>query len=432
MSQETVTPRGGHREPNATLRVRRVTDGVDVLCLSGILDTEGATALARELASRLRATVPEQRRLILDLTGLRLLSAAGIRVLDTHTRHLSDNPVLVIAATPHVQEIFTLAPAPGLRVHPTLDAALAALPDTTPHGLRGPRGLRGSGATAEADEDRSDEDRSDQEADQDQSDQEQDQSEDVLGLRAKARTSAVIGMAQGILLERYALADFQAAFELMCQASQHHNVPLRILASAVVTAPSPTERSRDWFPGRLRTPPPSWDLLDTLEQGAYDRRRLLRTFVGEVVTITCADGAEVHLVDRALRALVLESHAGLDAAYRDHVAHVNGTPALCARARLLEQPVLVADILADAALATADEGRAALAAGSRALYAVPALAQDGACVGVITVHHARPGPWLTPVQRTALQTLTDDLARWRSWYRRTVVLDALEYLHAHA
>ncbi|MEU6277331.1 GAF domain-containing protein [Streptomyces populi] len=400
--EEAVAPRTGRRELDTTLTMQWVADGVDVLCLSGVLDTEGATALGRELASRLRTT-HSHRRLILDLTGLRLLSAAGIRVLDTHTRHLSDDPVLVIVAAPHAREIFTIAPAPGLRVCPTLDAALGTLSGTA---LPAPGGTTGPP---------------------------EDQSDEVLGLRAKARTSAVIGMAQGIVLERYALTGFQAAFDLLREASQHHNVPLRILASAVVTAPPPASRSAEWFPGRRHTPPPPSDLLDTTEQGAYDRRRLLRALVYEIVTVTDADSAEVHLVDPALRdSLVLESHSGLDAAYRDHVAQVGGPPAVCARARLLGRPVFVADVLTDPELAASEEGRAALASGSRALYAVPALSEDGECVGTITVHRAQPGPWPADVQRAALRTLADELARWRSWYRRTVVLDALEYVHAHA
>ncbi|PKT73387.1 hypothetical protein CW362_08520 [Streptomyces populi] len=405
--EEAVAPRTGRRELNTTLMMQWVPDGVDVLCLSGILDTEGATALGHELATRLRTT-HSHRRLILDLTGLRLLSAAGIQVLDTHTRHLSDDPVLVIVAAPHAREIFTIAPAPGLRVCPTLDAALATLPDTALPDTALP-------APDEA------------------ADTPGDQSDEVLGLRAKARTGALIGMAQGIVLERYALAGFQAAFDLLRQASQHHNVPLRILASALVTAPPPAARSAEWFPGRLHTPPPSSGLLDTPDQGAYDRRRLLRALVYEVVTVTDADSAEVHLVDLALQnSLVLESHSGLDAAYRDHVAQVSGPPAVCARARLLGRPVFVADVLTDPELAASEEGRAVLASGSRALYAVPALSEDGECVGTVTVHRAQPGPWPTDVQRAALGTLADELARWRSWYRRTVVLDALEYVHAHA
>ncbi|MFD5636969.1 GAF domain-containing protein [Streptomyces sp. NPDC127077] len=408
MSQEQAVPsRTGRRELNATLTVRRVMDGADVLCLSGILDTEGAAALGHELTAHLRAA-GSNRRVILDLTGLRLLSAAGIHVLDAHTRHLSEHPVLVIVSTPHVREIFTVAPAPGLHVCPTLDAALAALPEIAPHRTVG---------TADGPEDQTDDD----------------QADDDLGPRTKARTSAVIGMAQGIVLERYALPGLQAAFDLLRETSRRHDVPLRVLASAVVTAPRPAGRSSGWFPSRPPTPPPSPELLDVPEQGAYDRRQLLRTLVHQVVAVADADGAEVHLTDQALgNSLVLESHSGLDAAYRDHVAQVGAPPAVCARARLLGRPVLVADVTTDPDLVATEVGRAASAAGSRALYAVPALAEDGACVGVITVHHARPGPWLTHVQLTALRNLANDLARWNSWYRRTVVLDALEHLHAQS
>ncbi|MET8860559.1 ANTAR domain-containing protein, partial [Streptomyces sp. NPDC004579] len=214
MSQEQAVPsRTGRRELNGTLTVRRVMDGADVLCLSGILDTEGAAALGHELTAHLRAA-GSNRRVILDLTGLRLLSAAGIHVLDTHTRQLSEHPVLVIVSTPHVREIFTVAPAPGLHVCPTLDAALAALPEIAPHRTVG---------TADGPEDQVDEDQADEE----------------LGPRAKTRTSAVIGVAQGIVLERYALPGLQAAFDLLRETSRRHDVPLRVLASAVVTAPRP-------------------------------------------------------------------------------------------------------------------------------------------------------------------------------------------------
>ncbi|MFH8391471.1 GAF domain-containing protein [Streptomyces sp. NPDC018036] len=406
---EAVAPPTGRRELNPTLMVRRVGDGVDVLCLSGILDTEGATALGGDLADRLRTTRSD-RHLILDLTGLRLVSAAGIQVLDVHMRHLSDSPVPVIVAAPHARDIFTIAPAHGLHLCATLDAALATLPGTD---------VPSPGDTTATPEQRTR--------------TPEDGPDDVNGPRADPRTSAVVGMAQGIIVERYASADVHRAFDLLCQASRHHNVPLRILASALVTAPRPATREGEWFPGRLHAPPPAPQLLDCPDQGAYDRHQVLRVVVREAVAVADAHGAEVHLVDLALRnSLVLESHAGLDAAYRDHVAQVEGPPAPCARARLLGRPVLVADVMTDPDLAATREGRAASVTGSRALYAVPALSGGGECVGAITVHHARPGPWLTPVQSAALRTLADDLARWRSWYRRTVVLDALEYVHAHA
>ncbi|MFJ4582667.1 ANTAR domain-containing protein [Streptomyces echinatus] len=229
---------------------------------------------------------------------------------------------------------------------------------------------------------------------------------ELFGLRAKARTSGIIGIAQGILVARYGLPGPAAAFALLRAGSQHHNVPLRLLASAVVTAPPP-RTAREWFPGRRHTAPPF---------GALE----------------FAEAAEIHLSDAVQdEALLMEAHHGLDAAYRDCLALVTGPPAVCARARAAGRPVTVPDGAADPELAGHAVGRAALAAGSRVLYATPMVTEDGGCSGVICVHRSEPGAWLAAGEAAALDSLARDLAAWRSWYRRTVVQDALEYLHAH-
>lgn len=403
MTQERAAPpRGdttrGDTTRGASLGVRPTAGQVEILCLSGVLDADGATALGQDLSRHVERASRAGQRLVLDLTGVRDVGAAAVRGLDTHTRHFAEDPVLVIAA-PEVQALFSPPPA-GLRLYPTLGAALASVDSP---GRRAAVAVGRDSVQAE-----------------------------LFGLKAKIRTGPLIGIAQGVLLERYALADSEAAFDLLKQASQRHNVPMRVLASALVTAPPPSASSPAWFPGRLRTPPPPLELLGGRGFQADDRKHVLRTVVYEAVTLADADGAEVHLPDRALEnSLVLEAQTGLDTAYRDRLALVSGPPAVCARARELGRPVFVADIAADPELAGAEEGLAALATGSRALYAVPALAETGECAGVICVHRMWPGRWMSSVQHTALATLADDLAAWCSWYRRTVVLEALEYVHAH-
>ncbi|KUF15170.1 STAS domain-containing protein [Streptomyces silvensis] len=126
-------PRGRH------LTVQQADDHVVIMCLSGILDGHSVPALTRDLKKQLQEAVHTGRRLVLDLTGLRLMSTAALRVLDTHTRHLEDEPVLIVAAVPMVREVFALAPLPGLCVHTTLDAALAtvaalSVPGAAPEG----------------------------------------------------------------------------------------------------------------------------------------------------------------------------------------------------------------------------------------------------------------------------------------------------------
>ncbi|MGW1065220.1 ANTAR domain-containing protein [Streptomyces aureus] len=395
------------------LTVTPTDERVELLCLSGVLDTLAADVFGQELEARVRRSRDTGRRLVLDLTGLRLVSAAALQVLDLATRNLTATPVLAVVGAPHIRELLLLSPPAGLRSFPTLAAALASLPttDESPDGAaagplaREPQDAL-SGRTALRQE--------------------------VFGLRAKNRTGPIIGVAQGILRERYDLPDLDAAFGLLRDASQHLNVPLRILASAVVTAPRP-RADGPWFPGRRHTPMPAMTLLGVGESGHDDRRTVIESAVDDVMTFTTADAAEIHLTDAALDdALVLEGHAGLDAAYHDQVALLTGPPALAAQARAAGEPVFVPDIAADPVLGTSAMGRAALAAGSSAVYALPALTGDGSCMGVITVHRHRPGSWMNAAQRTALGALATDLAAWRSWYRRTVVLDALEHLHTQA
>ncbi|MFC9281641.1 ANTAR domain-containing protein [Streptomyces collinus] len=394
-----------------------------LLCLSGRLDTAGAAGLARDLDQYLHQKVATPRLLVLDMTDLAPPSTAALHALDERTRHLARTPVPIITDTPQVRQVFALTPPSGLRVHPSLAAALATLPSHPPD----PAAAPATGpAASPADSPR--EGWSEGPGDEPR----EELQNELYGMRAKSRTSAVIGIAQGILLDRYGLTGPPAAFALLREASQQHNVPMRILASAVVTAPAPASDTA-WFPGRLHTPPPHLDLLDPAEAHLRDRHQVLRTFVFEAITLADADAAEIHLTNRAFDdALVLEAHAGLTPAYRDRLALVTGPPALCALACADAHACFVPDIAADPHLAAAAEGRAALAGGTRALYAVPALTDAGHCIGTLTLHHAQPGSWMTHAQRTALRTLAADLAVWRSWYRRTVILDALEYLHTHA
>ncbi|ROP47399.1 ANTAR domain-containing protein [Streptomyces sp. PanSC9] len=392
---------------DAGFTVRQVDDRVTVLCLSGALDTAAAAGLAATLNDNL-VTSAARRRLVLDMTGLSLISAAALRILDTHTRHLAE-AVAVITAASHVREAFAVAPPPGLRLYTTLGAALADLPDDSP-----PQPPPGPPARPPVTG-------------------EEDLRSEVYGLRAKARSHSLIGTAQGVLYERYHLGIQSQGFDLLREASQHHNVPLRILASAVLTAPPPPASDGDWFPGRRHTPPPTLELLSTGGLDTRDRRQVLRTAVYDAITLTDADAGELHLTDPAQdHALVLEGHVNLAPAYQDSVALVSGPPAVCARARDRTRAVSVADIASDPVLADSPQGRAALAAGSRALHAEPALTDSGEVTGVITLHRQQSGPWMTSPQYTALETLAADVAAWRSWYRRTVLLDALERLHTHA
>ena len=367
-----------------------------VVCLSGALEDDVCERLARELGQHLDAAARQGQRLVLDLSGVEFIGDAARQALGRATDHLVREPVPVVAAASALERVHPLGP--GLHVYDTLADALLSLPRTPE---------LGTSATP-------------------------DTRSEVFGMRAKARTTALIGMAQGVLIERYGLAGPDGAFALLRRGSQHFNVPLRVLASAVLTAPPP-QTDQTWFPGRTtRTPPPTAGFLSARGVAVVDRRQVLVTALHEALAVCAADAAEVHLTDPAQDdVLFLEEHHGLHAAYWDQVALVTGPPLVCARAQRDLAPVTVPDVATDPALADHPAGHVLLAAGSRAVHSHPLITVDGHCTGTVTLHWAKPGSWLTSAQERGLGALAAQLAAWRSWYRRTVVLDALEYLHRH-
>ncbi|MGY6027093.1 GAF domain-containing protein [Streptomyces spinosirectus] len=391
------------------LTVQPTTDQVAVVCLSGPLGADACTDLALELEQHMGRAARQGQRLVLDLAGVELVSAAARRTVQRATDHLVHEPVLVVAARPSVRGVLEQAHLAGIRLHETLADALASLPLTpAPEISPGtpPPGHEPALAGGVRDE--------------------------LSGLRVKARTSGLIGIAQGMLMARYDLPGPAAALTLLRTASRQLDVPVREIASAVVTAPPPGT-AEEWFPGRATHAPPSVGaFLRAYGGDVFDRREVLAAALHEAIALSGADGAEVHFADAAQDdALFLEHHHGLGAAYRDQVALVTEPPVVCARAQRQRESVTVPDVAADPGLAAHPVGHALLAAGTHALHSTPLVTTDGHCAGTLTLHWGKPGIRLTSSRRHALDTLTTEIAAWRSWYLRTVVLDALEHLHHH-
>ncbi|MBK3575678.1 ANTAR domain-containing protein [Streptomyces sp. MBT65] len=290
------------------LTVRTATGLTRVVCLSGALGPDTCPGLERELRQYLDEVGRHEQQLVLDLADVQSLSIAACQTLRHATDHLAHSPVLVVGAGPAVRAVLEHRKLPGVRLHDTLADALAALPDA----VSDTTAQRAARHSHETDGLR----------------------DEVFGLRARARTRTLIGVAQGILLARYGLPGPDASFTLLREASQPHNVPLGVLASAVVSAPPPQSDAR-WFTGRsTHMSPPATGFLQRYGIDAHDRRQVLATALHEAANILSdAKAAELHLTDPAQNdALVLEQQLALDSAYRDQATLVTG-PLTCAPAR---------------------------------------------------------------------------------------------------
>ncbi|MFJ5998792.1 ANTAR domain-containing protein [Streptomyces sp. NPDC092370] len=252
---------------------------------------------------------------------------------------------------------------------------------------------------------------------------------EVRDLRARARVRPLISQAQGILQERYTLPDADSAFALMQRASQRYNVKLRTLADVLVTAPRPDGQDTLWFPERVRGPEPALTFTQAHRSGSGSRGAVLKAVLRSTLLVTGTDMGNVQLPDRARGGLRIEQHTGLTADFVDFFAHVGEDGTSCAQAARDVSQVTVREVESDPVF-TEPARRAILAAGSRACHSVPLTTESGLCVGMVSAHMDRPLNGLTTTQKKALDAIGGQAGRWLAWHDRTVVLDALEHLHA--
>uniref|UniRef100_UPI000B03F72B ANTAR domain-containing protein n=1 Tax=Streptomyces kanamyceticus TaxID=1967 RepID=UPI000B03F72B len=249
--------------------------------------------------------------------------------------------------------------------------------------------------------------------------------ERVSELAVQVQARPRVALAEGILVERYQLADRQDAFDLLRQASQRANVKLHQLAAAVARTPGPGPGAELWFPGRIHQPVRN---LAPLEAGPLDPRNqgaVLGAALRRVLDLTGTDMGNVQLLEDGV--LRMAKHTGLPQQFTDHFAFVEGATS-CSRAAAASRQVTVKDVASSAGFD--DEARRViLMAGSRACHSVP-LVDDGNTVhGVISSHHARPLIGFTQAQLRELHQTSRTIGSWITWHQETVLLDALEDLH---
>ncbi|MEV7499381.1 ANTAR domain-containing protein [Streptomyces sp. NPDC093018] len=340
-------------------------EGALLLRMSGTLDAHGAHAWSQALRGHLEQADRAGLRPVLDMAHVQLGGAAVLRTLSETTRVRTGRPDLIIVrARPGVREAVRLARLDGVQLYATLDEAVrelaraAAKVEELP-AWRSPMAdpLRPSY---------------------------QDLHQEVRALRARVRTAPVIGMAQGMLLARYALPETGGAFRVLRETSQRFNVPLRVLASAVVVARPPDGTT--WFPARRPLPVPPLRVLGRTDRDPRYRGQMIDAVLREALAIARAPAGHVLSVDPAVNALALEARygAGTDP-YLDHLGRGRDDGTAEAVARTRGRRVSMPDVATDALLSE-DSRHALLATGARAVQCVPVLSSAGCCAGLITVH----------------------------------------------
>jgi anti-anti-sigma regulatory factor len=131
LQAEHGAPGWSHHNP--AVRVWYPSPDTVVLALSGTWSDAGVPRVRELLEQRLRAMV---RRLIVDLSGLRSLSARARRLLGW-AQHRADTGRIVFAVVtggvPAVEQVLTGGGSSGIVCCPTLDAAMRHMTAAASH-----------------------------------------------------------------------------------------------------------------------------------------------------------------------------------------------------------------------------------------------------------------------------------------------------------
>lgn len=242
---------------------------------------------------------------------------------------------------------------------------------------------------------------------------------DIRRMHVRANIARTLDLVR----ERYRLDGADTAFALMTAASQRHNVPLRILAGAVLDVREPT--GRRWFPSRLTRPAPR------LPFKPADTPASTMTKALDLTMETAASRlGSAQTLDPFHTGLTLDRQRGFEPQFAETFAHVTeGT--VCSLAFHERAQVMIADIETDDRLREYDQTELRKRE-VRAVQSTPVLAPGGRCLGVVSTHYTDDDPLPRADALRAVSSVAGQVGEWLDWYRRTVVFDALEYLHAQA
>ncbi|MGW6257044.1 ANTAR domain-containing protein [Streptomyces sp. NPDC055085] len=252
----------------------------------------------------------------------------------------------------------------------------------------------------------------------------------ALEERNRRLARAGVEAAQQLLASRYRLDTSQEGFELLRGASQRSNIKLHTLADAVVRVPGPIAGAARWFPRRRRLPAPGLPgLVSAGEEGSVSHGTVLDRGLRRVMHVTATGMGNVQLTEQGM--LCLEKHVGLNRRFTEFFAFVGDSTTLCAQAAQTGHQSTVKDVEASDVFDDASR-ETILQTGSRAAHSLPIISPAGQVIGVVSSHHEQPLPGFSRPQLAALEATGAVVGRWLHWHRNTLVLDALEHLHATA
>lgn len=194
-------------------------------------------------------------------------------------------------------------------------------------------------------------------------------------------TMPTIEQAKGILMAQQDCGPDEA-FDLLRQASQQFNVPVRVLAARLVTdGQGPEPQAVQMLLKELRR-----------SRAASALGGLLDEVLGFALTALHAERGNVQLVDPATGALRIAAQHGFGPEFMEYFAAVTDDSSACGRAAQQRAQVVISDVTTDPGFAPHRE--IARASGFCAVQSTPLVNRAGQLIGMLSTHY--PGPTSPP------------------------------------
>jgi hypothetical protein len=213
--------------------------------------------------------------------------------------------------------------------------------------------------------------------------------------------------------------DQNAAFDVLREVSQRHNVKLRVVAAGMIAPASARSRpvtARPKLPFTARGRP------------CTNRAEVVTELMRVVIGRSGAERGTVRLHDLVHGGLQLEGWRGFSQEFADTFSYVSGDDTSCGHAFSDAAQVVVTDV--DSSPLFSESAREALLANDvRSCVSTPIVDNDGEVRGMVSTHQPRRDVVPTEAELGQLRRLAGQCGRWLQWYDHLVLPTVVAAVH---
>jgi hypothetical protein len=231
---------------------------------------------------------------------------------------------------------------------------------------------------------------------------------------------ATVRLAMAALQDQHGL-DENAAFDVLREVSQHHNVKLRVVAAGMIAPAS--ARSR---PAAARPPLP----FTVRGRTCTNRAEVVTELMRVVISRSGAERGTVQLHDFVHGGMQLEGWRGFSQAFADNFSYVSSDDTACGQA-FNDVQVVVTDV--DSSPLVSESLREILLANDvRSCVTTPILDDNGAVRGMVSTHQADRDAVPDRAELGQLWRMAGQCGRWLEWYDHLVLPTVVAAVHEAA